>query len=75
MLDSQVCGADSTTDTVSDCNRDLVWEIVRSAVSIALAVCAMLAAIKVRTAANAWKGGIVLLIAATIASPLAGLVG
>jgi len=70
---SQVC--EDGSDTVTDCYYRPLWSLGAAAVSVALAICSIVVAMRARTAENAWKGSIVLLIAAVPFSPLLGLFG
>lgn len=72
---SQLCQDESTTDLVTDCHQRILWPLGGAAVSVALAICSIVVAMRARTAENAWKGSIVLLIAAVPFSPLVGLFG
>jgi hypothetical protein len=71
---SDVCVA-TDPHAVDDCRQRLVWQAGFLGLSVAFAACSIAVAVRARTAENAWKGGIVLLIAALVFSPLAGLVG
>lgn len=72
---SQQCEDWPTTDTYTDCYQENLWPLVGAAVSVALATCSIVVAMRARTAENAWKGSIVLLVAAVPFSPLVGLFG
>ena len=53
----------------ADCFGAVVRWLAQGALSLTLAVCAILVARKARTAQNAWSGGILLLIVAVLVSP------
>lgn len=67
---SNVCG--TIPYPVPNCQGDLYWFAGRAILSIACAVGAIVVARRARTAADVWKGGTVLLIAALVTSPLIG---
>jgi hypothetical protein len=56
-------------DEKADCFGAVFRLLAQGAISLALAVCAILVARKAKTAQNAWSGGILLLIVAVLVSP------
>jgi ABC-type Fe3+ transport system permease subunit len=72
---SELCEDGSPTDVVTACHQRTLWSLGGAAVSVTLAICSIIVAVRARTSENAWKGSIVLLIAAVPFSPLVGVFG